>query len=228
MPVHRHPIATFAACAMLALLPGCFGDSSSEGGRTNDPIGARVPSEARIVEEGDGPLSYTAAADGTVYVQDAKERRTIVSRRVDRGDRVRIEFDADRVRVNDDTIYDGNLERDHEHRIYFVRADSREDDRRDRTDRRDDGRNRAGDKVPLSATLVGEGRDEELTYRASRDGTIYVYDAEDERVIGSAGIRDGQRFTIAPDRNRATINNDEVDVGKLSTRRNYRVYFDGD
>lgn len=135
MKLRHNAAASLAACLLISTMTGCsvFGDDKSSD-RDRPDRGDRIPGAARVVEEGRGELSYTATEDGTVYVQDAKTKETIVSRRVDRGDRVRVQFDEDRVRVDDETVYDGNLERDNGHRIYFVREDDRSssDRRRDR------------------------------------------------------------------------------------------------
>jgi hypothetical protein len=125
MKVSRDSIASLAACLLLAAMPGCSmfdGDSSSDHGSETLASGEKIPSGARLVADGTGPLDYTATADGTVYVQDATTRTTVASGRVDKGDRVRVEFDEDRVRIGDKTAYSGNLERDNKHRIYFVKS----------------------------------------------------------------------------------------------------------
>ena len=208
----RHALFTIAGLAALASLPGCgiLGSSNSPSGRTGREVDSSVPKNAAVVKEGEGDLEYTAGSDGTIFVQDSKTDAVIVKRKVARGDRVRVHFDDDYVRVNDETVYDRNLERDHAYKIYLLR----------------DGR--GSDRVPTSATLVGEGANKEINYRADRDGTVYVYDAGQKKVVGSASIRDGQRFQLSPGIDRATVDGDSVDVGELDTRSLYRVYFDRD
>lgn len=125
MKRRHYSIASLAACLLLAAAPGCsmFDGDSSSGDKETLASGERIPSGARVVEEGKGPLDYKATADGTVYVQDATTKTTIASGRIDKGERVSVQFDEDRVRIGDKTVYSGNLERDNKHRIYFVRED---------------------------------------------------------------------------------------------------------
>jgi hypothetical protein len=134
MKITRSTITSLSA-ALLTAASGCGmlgGDSSSEGDRETLGSGGRIPKAARVVEEGSGGLEYSATDDGTIYVQDADTKTTIVSRRVERGDRVRVEFDEDRVRVGDETVFSGNLERDNPHRIYFDREGETAAERRRR------------------------------------------------------------------------------------------------
>jgi hypothetical protein len=74
------------------------------------------------------------------------------------------------------------------------------------------------------AVDAGEGSN--LTYEPSRDGVLYVYDVDDDRVIYVGRIRDRERFQLDPDGNRATINNRTVMRSDLNPRHRYRLYFD--
>ena len=82
------------------------------------------------------------------------------------------------------------------------------------------------DEIPTSANRVDEGSGPRLTYSPRRDGTIYVYDADDDRVIYSGGVRADDRFAMDPADNRATVNNRTVLGAKLNPNHRYRIYFD--
>jgi hypothetical protein len=99
----------------------------------------------------------------------------------------------------------------------------RRDTARDRTTA---GRSRGLDEVPTTATRVDEGDAARPTYSPTRDGTVYVYDADDDRVIFSTRVRRDERFVLDPDANRATIDGRTVLGTGLSARHRYRIYFD--
>ena len=99
----------------------------------------------------------------------------------------------------------------------------RSDDRVDRDTRRT---SRGLDEIPTTATRVDEGGGPRLTFTTSRDGTLYVYDADDDRVIYSGGVRADDRFAMDPADNRATVNGHTVLGAKLNPNHRYRVYFD--
>jgi hypothetical protein len=99
--------------------------------------------------------------------------------------------------------------------------------RHDTTRDRDTGRTSRGlDEIPTTATRVDEGNATRLTYSPTRDGTVYVYDADDDRVILSTRVRRDERFVLDPDANRATIDGRTVLGTGLSARHRYRLYFD--
>ena len=80
--------------------------------------------------------------------------------------------------------------------------------------------------VPTTATRVDEGDSARLSYSPAREGTLYVYDALDDRVIFSSPVRAGERFVLDPDANRATVDGRTVLGTGLNPRHQYRLYFD--
>src|SRR5437868_11498672 len=91
--------------------------------------------------------------------------------------------------------------------------------RHDTSSNRDTSRTPRGlDEVPTTATRVDEGNAARLTYSPTRDGTLYVYDADDDRVILSTRVRRDERFVLDPDANRATIDGRTVLGTGLSAR----------
>src|SRR5213593_2551077 len=67
----------------------------------------------------------------------------------------------------------------------------------------------AARKVPREAEVVDEGRGDTLRYTARGDGTVYVVDSNADTVIWSGPIRDSDRITIDPGKNRIEINGRE-------------------
>ena len=98
-------------------------------------------------------------------------------------------------------------------------------------DRRDTGRvgerRRAGmDEIPRGAVAVEGGEGEGLRYEPSSDGTIYVYDVDEDRVVYVGRVQARERFVLDPSGNRATIDGKTVFRSDLNPRNRYRLYFD--
>jgi len=105
-------------------------------------------------------------------------------------------------------------------------------DRRDRLERRDrtdrDDRTSGVSGVPDRARVVASGTGRDLSYKADANGTIYVYDAERNRVVMTERVREGERFTISPDNRAASLEGREISGGRqLEQRTEYRLLFDG-
>ena len=97
---------------------------------------------------------------------------------------------------------------------------------RDRADTDTVRGSRGLDEIPRTATRVDEGDAARLNYTPTRDGTLYVYDADDDRVVLSTRVRRDERFVLDTDANRATIDGRTVLGTGLSARHRYRLYFD--
>ena len=96
-----------------------------------------------------------------------------------------------------------------------------------RTPDRDTRRPARGiDEIPKTANRVDEGNSPRLTYSPRRDGTLYVYDYDDDKLLYSGGIRADDRFIMDPADNRATVNGRTVLGTKLNPNHRYRLYFD--
>jgi hypothetical protein len=135
--------------------------------------------------------------DRDIYRRDRAERRR--ERDLDRD----LPRDRDRVRADDRVI-------------------SRDPDRR-----ADAGRRRGIDEIPAEAVAVeaGEGRSG-MTYTAERDGTVYVYDVDEDRVIHVGRMMANERFRLLPEDDEATLDGRPVFRSDLNPRHRYRLYFD--
>jgi hypothetical protein len=80
--------------------------------------------------------------------------------------------------------------------------------------------------IPERAHLLREGDGRDLNFRAAHDGTVYVYDADDQRVVYSGDVRDGERFYLDSQKRRVYVNDQEVSDRDLARDHRYQVYFE--
>lgn len=114
------------------------------------------------------------------------------------------------------------------------RERQRERDRLDTTspdpvvasDRGRTGRSPGMDEVPTDAQAVDTGSGTRLDYEPTRDGVIYVYDTDADKVIYVGRIRDREQFRLDPDAGRAQINSRTVFRSDMNPRHRYRLYFE--
>jgi hypothetical protein len=83
------------------------------------------------------------------------------------------------------------------------------------------------EQVPAGAQLLVQG-DQQLSYSAQRDGTIYVYDANDRTLIYSGQIEKGQTIAIDPDEDRVMVDNKLVLEKDIHAGNRHRIYFQED
>jgi len=94
----------------------------------------------------------------------------------------------------------------------------------DSNSRRDEGRELS---VPKKSQVVASGNGD-LSYKAGRDGTVYVYDEDDDTTLFRQRIREGQRFTLSPQQNLATLDGKKVYNDDLKKKHQHRLYFERD
>ena len=80
-------------------------------------------------------------------------------------------------------------------------------------------------KVPRDARVVDEGRGGTLGYAARGDGEVYLTDASAQAVIWDSKVRDGDRITVDPNRNRIEINGREQTKIDLKSSDRFQLYF---
>jgi len=95
-----------------------------------------------------------------------------------------------------------------------------------RGDRSPDRSARGLDEIPRTATRVDEGDSTRLAYSPTRNGTLYLYDVDNDHVVFSSPVREGERFVLDPAANRATVDGRTVLGTGLDPRHRYRLYFD--
>jgi hypothetical protein len=79
--------------------------------------------------------------------------------------------------------------------------------------------------VPRDARVVDEGRGSTLSYSARGDGEVYLTDSSASAVIWDSKVRDGDRITVDPSRNRIEINGREQTNIDLKSNDRFQLYF---
>ena len=104
---------------------------------------------------------------------------------------------------------------------------SRDYDRYDdaRSSRDVDRASGTASKLPRDARMVDEVRGGRLSYTARYDGEVYLYDATARRVIWDGRVRDGDRITVDPDKNRIALNGKEQADIDLKSNDRFELYF---
>ncbi len=108
--------------------------------------------------------------------------------------------------------------------------DNDNDHDRDTSSRRDDRISRDRDtldttSVPRSANMLQEGHGE-LSARSPDRGTVYLYDVDDGQIVWSGRIDRGERFTVDPENDRASIDGKVVYDRNLERKHQFRIYVD--
>jgi hypothetical protein len=82
-----------------------------------------------------------------------------------------------------------------------------------------------GVMVPAEAQLVEQGTGDK-SFRADRAGRVWAWDDDRKLVIYTGELSKGDRFTIAPRMNRASINGQQLTLGQQMMRDNvHKIYF---
>ncbi|HEX8339726.1 MAG TPA: hypothetical protein VF624_02350 [Tepidisphaeraceae bacterium] len=207
----------------------------------------KIVREARKVEESKREAEYTIPEDGQVWLVDMTAgERPIHSIELKKGMRYGFNTRDNAVQVNGKSGEAIDFNRDHTYAIFYVTEEARDavnggrrvrrdDDRgntassADRADREDRRSRQTADRarVPDTAEVVAEGRNEELSYEAKADGMAYLYNATDNKVIESWRLERGERITVSPRSNAIAIDQKtasrDIDLDK---RSNYRLLFD--
>ena len=101
---------------------------------------------------------------------------------------------------------------------------------RDRRDRADDDwydssstYNDTG--VPSRARLVKQSDGRDIYFRAPENGTVYLFDVDDRRVVYSGKLRRGERFRLNAEDHAARIEDNVVMDRSAYRDHRYRLYF---
>jgi hypothetical protein len=109
------------------------------------------------------------------------------------------------------------------------RSDPRDDDvvgrtpdraRRDTTLARDVPRG-----LPRDVVKVDEGVGDPLRYEAERDGHVYVYDEDDDRIVYDGKLYRGEQFIVDPESDVLSAGGKRLDDVNLRAQHRYRLYF---
>ena len=99
--------------------------------------------------------------------------------------------------------------------------------RRDRVSRTSGDARPGLARIPAGADRIERGKGK-WEHEFERDGTLYVYDRTDDRVIYDERVRRDDRFEFDPDDDEMRINGDRVggDDLNLRAKHEYEIYFD--
>lgn len=184
----------------------------------NDPANSiSVPRDARKVTEGTGELAYLARTDGRVYLYDINDKTVVDNRTLRCDERYSVNPDQNRILIDKKKVSEQDLKRKHDHRIYFLPNDASSDDR-DALDT---------DRLPRSAKSVATGTGE-ITYRVRDHGRVYVYDADNERVLLAREVHEGQTVLVDPGKDRVLVDGKKVYDNNLERKHTHRIYFEKD
>lgn len=189
-------------------------DSSSD--RDGSGRGS-IPRDARIVDEGTGRITYTAKDDGRLWLYDADDRMLIDARNVRRGQEYVALIDQNKAQLDGKKVVDEDLKRKHVHRIYYLPDDPRYRDH-------DDDNYKTNYRLPERAEVVADATGE-LNYRVRDSGRVWVFDAEDDRMVHTQTVRKDERVVVTPDRDRITIGGRTAFSGNLVRDHVHRIYF---
>jgi hypothetical protein len=208
-----------------------YADRDYESSKRNDDEEPKIVREARIVEEGrNEKLETTAKADGQVWLYDASKKEVVHSITLKKGQRYGIDPKHDYVIVNGKEGERFKFNNRSTYRIYYVTEEDR-DARHAASDGKQKERRerlaREKVQVPDGATLVAEGRDEDLTARARERGTFWLYDNTNKRTIETFNVSDGDRLIVSPKNNAIAFNDQRIsrDV-PLSRENGYKLFFE--
>jgi len=192
-----------------------------------------IVDEAKVVKESSDAISFKLPEKGQVWLYDATEKKVLHSIALNEGNTYGFNTKENRIYVNEKEGPKIDLSSRNTYRIYYVTADARdtrESSRdRDRDRDRDRGSSVAGkSNVPDTAKVVAEGRDEEMSYKARADGTAYLWDNTNNKLINTFNLRDGDRITVSPKSNAVSVNEKTIkgEDMELSRRAEYRLLFD--
>lgn len=79
-------------------------------------------------------------------------------------------------------------------------------------------------RVPLTAEIAVQGRGD-LKHTVRRDGRIWLVDATAEKTLFTVPVSRGQRFIVAPNEDRASLDGLDVFAGDMHTRNEHRIYY---
>jgi len=196
---------------------------------------AQIPSAASLKAEGKDRVEFTPNRDGSIWVSDADTKQVVYMGRMMRGQTLVIEPRDNRLAINGQPVYSGNLP-NHDHRVFFLPGDPMAEGSVAPNDASPASVvvDRHGGAVVARPVGVPAGADlkadstgrTEMT--ADSDGTVWVTDAVTNRVLYTAPMLRGERVVINPEGNRVRLTTaaggTQVYDRELSGGR-YRVFF---
>jgi hypothetical protein len=216
-----------SAMTTSALLMSCaWSDDSttqeSPGAGANPPATAtperygRVPPRAELAAHGLGRLKFKAPSDGRVWVGNASRKYEVLSHWVSRGDVVEVIPERDLVELNDQPVYQENLEKLDQHEVYFLANG--------RWDGSSGGNIKPYDGIPgrASSVATGYGR---IEWRAEQAGRVWIGNDKLAKVIMTRDVRAGDLVEVDAAQDQVKINGKVVYDQNLESKHQHSVFF---
>jgi hypothetical protein len=206
-----------------AMLTGCgsldLGDSNDPPPSTPAPVPEAagyggIPRGATRVAQGYGEVRYRAEQAGRIWVGNDTERFLVTETRVRRGEDVRVEMRDDRVTINGQVVFDRNLEKNHQHSIFFAR------------DAADDGSG-SGDAygaIPERARRLAEGSGR-VRAEAPAQGRVWIGNDTDRFEVVAFNVAAGDRIEVDPSKDRVWLNGKEMFSQNLESKHKHVVFY---
>lgn len=221
MNAHVRSILLFALLVIALITQigaSCTPTNDTTSNRDDLDTTISIPRDAGKVAEGSGELSYAARSDGRVYLYDINDRTVVDNRLLRRDETYTANADQNRILIDRRKVSEQDLKRKHNYRIYFLSTNRRDRDVRDSL---------STDRLPRDAKKVASGTGE-ITRRVRDRGRIYVYDADNERVLLARDVHDGQTVLVDPGKDRVLIDGKKVYDNNLERKHTHRIYFEKD
>lgn len=82
-----------------------------------------------------------------------------------------------------------------------------------------------GMSIPSSARMMAEGN-RDLSFTAQDPGTVYVYDATDDRILYTGRVESGDKVSLSPADNRLRVGGRTALESGLNQNHQVRIYFE--
>jgi hypothetical protein len=84
----------------------------------------------------------------------------------------------------------------------------------------------SSERLPQDARRVAEATGNRIIHRPLREGTVYVVDGENNKVLYKGPVRANSNVVIDPAANAITVNDQQVKPSsRLQPQHTYRLYF---
>jgi hypothetical protein len=128
---------------------------------------------------------------------------------------------SDDIVVNDHVVWHGNLKRDGRHQIFFAR----EGGGGGNSGAYGGGGGGGAAGVPGGSAVLARGRGNISIDQVPRDGSVYVYDDDDHKVLYRCDINRGNSFQIFPGKNYVNLNSKRAAEVRMADDHHYTLYF---
>ncbi len=173
-----------------------------------------IPRGATRVAQGFGTVVYRAEQAGRIWVGNDTERFLVTETRVRRGEDVLVEPREDRVSVNGQVVFDRNLEKNHQHSIFFT------------LDGAGDGAG-SGDAygaIPERARRLAEGYGR-VRVKAPAQGRVWIGNDTDRFEVVSFNVAAGDDIEVDASKDRVWLNGKEMFSQNLESKHKHVVFY---